>query len=132
MDASSDLYSVGMVLYEMVTGMPAFTGDNVFQVMNRVAHEPVVAPSVHNPELDEKLEAIILKSIGKRKEERYPDAATMRTALKEYLGGARRSGRQGHAQHAGFPVAAHAQQERFPRAVQHHHRDQQDRRIGIG
>ncbi|MFZ2162409.1 MAG: protein kinase [Sideroxyarcus sp.] len=85
-DASSDLYSVGMVLYEMVTGIPAFTGDNAFNVMNRVVHEPVVAPSVHNPALDEKLEAIILKSISKRKEERYPNAATMRNALQEYLG----------------------------------------------
>ena len=85
-DASADLYSVGMVLYEMVSGIPAFTGDNAFSVMNRVVHEPVVAPSVHNPALDEKLEAIILKSIGKRKEERYPDAATMRNALREYLG----------------------------------------------
>ncbi|WP_041420843.1 serine/threonine protein kinase [Sideroxydans lithotrophicus] len=87
MNASSDLYSLGMVLYEMVAGIPAFDGDNVFQIMNRVAHEPVAAPSIHNPELDEKLEAIILKSVGKRKEERYPDAAAMRSALKEYLGG---------------------------------------------
>lgn len=84
---SSDLYSLGMVLYEMVTGTAAFKGDNVFQIINRVAHEPVVAPSVHNPELDEKLQAIILKSVGKKKEDRYPDAATMRAALKEYLGG---------------------------------------------
>lgn len=83
--ASSDLYSVGMVLYEMVTGVAAFTGDNVFEIMNRVVHEPVAAPSVHNAELDAKLEAIILKCVGKRKEDRYPDAAAMRTALKEYL-----------------------------------------------
>ena len=83
--ASSDLYSVGMVLYEMVTGVAAFSGDNVFETMNRVVHEPLVAPSVHNPELDEKLEAIILKSAGKHKEDRYPDAISMRTALKEYL-----------------------------------------------
>lgn len=86
-DASSDLYSLGMVLYEMVTGVAAFNGNNVFEIMNRVVHEPVVAPSVHNPELDEKLEAIILKAAGKRKEDRYPDAITMRTALKEYLVG---------------------------------------------
>jgi eukaryotic-like serine/threonine-protein kinase len=85
--ASSDLYSLGMVLYEMVTGSAAFTGDNVFQIMNRVAHEPVSAPSARIPELDGKLEAIILKSVGKRMEDRYPDAATMRAALKEYLGG---------------------------------------------
>lgn len=86
-DARADLYSLGMVLYEMVTGVPAYSGDNAFQVMNRVVHEPVAAPSTHNPELDEKLEAIILKAVGKRKDDRYPDAATMRNALKEYLGG---------------------------------------------
>jgi serine/threonine protein kinase len=86
-DASADLYSVGMVLYEMVTGIPAFVGDNAFNVMNRVVHEPVVAPSVHNAALNENLEAIILKAVAKRKEDRYPDAATMRAALKEYLGG---------------------------------------------
>jgi serine/threonine protein kinase len=88
LDASADLYSVGMVLYEMVTGTPAYKGDNVFQVMNRVAHEPVVAPSTYKPDLDGKVEAIILKSVGKRKEDRYPDAASMRSALKEFLGGA--------------------------------------------
>ncbi|MBU1425213.1 MAG: protein kinase [Gammaproteobacteria bacterium] len=85
-DAGADLYSVGMVLYEMVTGVPAFAGDNAFNVMNRVVHEPVVPPSAHVPELNEKLEAIILKSVSKRKEDRYPDAATMRNALREYLG----------------------------------------------
>ena len=85
-DASSDLYSVGMVLYEMVAGVPAFTGDNAFNVMNRIVREPVVAPSAHNPKLDEGLEAIILKSIAKRKDERYPDAKSMRNALREYLG----------------------------------------------
>jgi serine/threonine protein kinase len=85
-DASSDLYSVGMVLYEMVAGEPAFSGDNAFNVMNRVVHEAAVAPSAHQPELDEGLEAIIMKSIAKRKEERYPDAKSMRNALREYMG----------------------------------------------
>jgi serine/threonine protein kinase len=85
-EASADLYSVGMVLYEMVTGVAAFNGDNVFQIINRVAHEPVTPPSTHIADLDEKLEAIILKSVGKRKEERYANAAAMRAALKEYLG----------------------------------------------
>jgi serine/threonine protein kinase len=88
LDASADLYSIGMVLYEMVVGKPAYKGDNVFQVMNRVAHEPVITPSAQNPEVDEKLESIILKSVGKRREDRYPDAASMRSALKEFLGGA--------------------------------------------
>ncbi|HLP96895.1 MAG TPA: protein kinase [Sideroxyarcus sp.] len=85
-DASSDIYSVGMVLYEMTTGSPAYSGDTVFQVVNRVAHEPVAAPSSRNAAVDEKLETIILKSVAKRKEERYRDAAAMHQALKEYLG----------------------------------------------
>jgi serine/threonine protein kinase len=88
LDASADLYSVGMVLYEMVTGTAAYKGENVYEVMNRVAHEPVVAPSTLIPELDEKVEAIILKSVGKRREDRYADAAGMRSALREFLGGA--------------------------------------------
>jgi serine/threonine protein kinase len=85
-DVSTDLYSVGMVLYETVAGVSAFAGDNAFHVMNRVVNEVAAAPSIHNPGLDEGLEAIIMKSIAKRKEERYRDAATMRAALKTYLG----------------------------------------------
>ncbi|OIR02247.1 serine/threonine-protein kinase PknB [mine drainage metagenome] len=86
-DAGSDLYSLGIVLYEMVTGVAAFKGENVMQVLNRVAHEPVAPPSAHNAGVDGILEAIILKSVGKRKEDRYPDAAAMCAALREYLGG---------------------------------------------
>ena len=81
----SDLFSVGMMLYEMVTGAPAVEGDNVFQVLYRTAHEKVVVPSHRNVRVDEQLETIILKSISKKPEERYPDAATMRQALQQYL-----------------------------------------------
>jgi serine/threonine protein kinase len=86
-EASADLYAVGMVLYEMVAGVPAFTGDNVFNVMNRVVHEAAAAPSTVQPGLDAGLEAIIMKSIARNKAERYPDAAAMRAALKTWLGG---------------------------------------------
>jgi serine/threonine protein kinase len=81
----SDLFSVGMILYEMVTGAPAVEGDNVFQVLYRTAHEKVVAPSRRNVRVDEQLETIILKAISKKPEERYPDATTMRQALQQYL-----------------------------------------------
>lgn len=81
----SDLYAVGMMLYEMVTGSPAISGDNVYQILHQSAHGKADAPSSRNIHVDEKLEAIILKAIAKNPDERYPDAATMRQALQQYL-----------------------------------------------
>ena len=81
----SDLYSLGMMLYEMVTGTPAVDGDNVYQILHRSAHGTTDAPSAHNLSIDEKLEAIILKAIAKNPDERYPDASAMRHALQQYL-----------------------------------------------
>lgn len=81
----SDLFSVGMLLYEMVTGSPAVEGDNVYQILHRNANEQAAAPSSRNAEVDEKLEAIILRAIAKNPRERYPDAVAMRQALMQYL-----------------------------------------------
>jgi serine/threonine protein kinase len=81
----SDLFSLGMVLYEMVTGTPAVEGENIYQVLNRTANEKAALPSSRNVRVDEKLEAIILKAIAKKPEERYPNAAAMRQALQQYL-----------------------------------------------
>lgn len=84
-EARSDLYSVGMMLYEMVTGSAAISGDNVYQVLHQGAHGKTDAPSSRNIRVDEQLEAIILKAIAKNPDERYPDAAGMRQALQQYL-----------------------------------------------
>lgn len=81
----SDLFSVGMMLYEMVTGAPAVDGENIFQILNRTAHEKAAAPSSRNVRVDEKLETVILKAIAKKPEERFSDAAAMRQALQQYL-----------------------------------------------
>ena len=81
----SDLFSVGMILYEMVTGSPAVEGDNVYQILNRNAHERAEPPSSRNTDVDEKLDSIILRAIAKEPEERYPDAATMLQVLTQYL-----------------------------------------------
>lgn len=81
----SDLFSVGVMLYEMVTGTPVVEGDNAFQILNRNAHEKADAPSSRNVKVDEKLEWIILKAIAKKPEERFLSAAAMREALLNYL-----------------------------------------------
>jgi len=81
----SDLFSVGVMLYEMVTGTPVHDGENVFQILNRNVHEKAEAPSSRNIKVDEKIEWIILKAIAKKPEERFPNAAAMRQALLTYL-----------------------------------------------
>lgn len=81
----SDIYAVGAVVYEMVTGEFAVTGENLFEVLNRAAHEQVTPPSAHNANIDAKLEAIILKALAKNPAERFPSAAAMLRELREYL-----------------------------------------------
>ena len=81
----SDLFSVGIMLYEMVTGTPVSEGGNVYQILNRNAHEKADAPSSRNVKVDEKLEWIILKAIAKKPDERFPSAQAMRQALLNYL-----------------------------------------------
>ena len=81
----SDIYSLGTVLYEMVTGEFAVGGENMYEVLNRAAHEQIAPPSIHNEQMDEKLEAIILKAVAKKPAERYSSAAAMKQELQEYL-----------------------------------------------
>ena len=82
---SSDIFSVGVMLYEMVTGKRAVEGSTVFQILNNAVHDKVDSPSLHNFEIDERLEVIILKAVAKKPEERYQDAKAMRQALLSYL-----------------------------------------------
>ncbi len=82
---SADLFSVGMMLYELVTGAPAVSGSNVYEILHRNANEAAESPSQRNLRVDERLEAIILKALAKKPEERYASASAMRQALQEYL-----------------------------------------------
>ena len=81
----ADIYSVGAMLYEMVTGEFAVRGENIFEVLNRAAHEEIIPPSAHNKKVDEKLEAIILTALAKDPNKRYQNALLMKQALQGYL-----------------------------------------------
>lgn len=83
----SDLYAVGTLLYEMVTGTFAVGGESVFEVLNCAANANIAAPSQHDARIDPVLEQIILKAVARDPAARYPDAAAMRQALRDYLGG---------------------------------------------
>lgn len=73
-DGRSDLYSAGIVFYELVTGQPPFIAsefDGPFTLMAKHVQAPPKPPSVFRPGLDPELEAVILKSLAKRAEDRF-------------------------------------------------------------
>src|SRR3712207_7661224 len=88
-DARSDVYSVGCMLYELVTGAPPFTGDSPVAVAYQHVREDPRLPSSINPEAPPELDAILLKAMSKNPANRYQSAAEMRNDLLRALAGHR-------------------------------------------
>src|SRR6266571_6066734 len=83
-DGRSDLYSAGIVFYELVVGQPPFTAsdaDGPFTLMAKHVQAPPKPPSVFRPGLNLELEAVILKSISKRPEDRFQSGAGFDDAM---------------------------------------------------
>lgn len=80
-DGRSDLYSAGVVLYEMLTGQVPFQGDSAVAVAYQHVTEPPKRPSQVNPAVTPALDAVVLKALAKRREDRYQTAAEFRTDL---------------------------------------------------
>jgi eukaryotic-like serine/threonine-protein kinase len=72
--AASDLYSVGIVLYEMLTGKVPFTGDSAIEIAMKHLNEPPKQPSKIRPEVPEELDAVVLRALAKNPEDRYQTA----------------------------------------------------------
>jgi eukaryotic-like serine/threonine-protein kinase len=81
MDARTDLFSLGVVLYEMVTGTVPFRGERMGLVAEAILNRAPVAPVRLNPDTPAKLEEIINKALEKDRRLRYQNAADMRTDL---------------------------------------------------
>src|SRR5438552_1320569 len=80
-EARSDLYALGAMLYEMVTGRPPFLGDDAVAIISQHLNTAPVAPSWHNAQVPRALEALILKMLAKAPEERPASAGAVRQAL---------------------------------------------------
>ncbi|WP_145275218.1 Stk1 family PASTA domain-containing Ser/Thr kinase [Prescottella equi] len=90
-DARSDVYSLGCVLYEVLTGEPPFKGDSPVAVAYQHVREDPKQPSQVNPAVPPALDSVILKAMSKNPANRYQSAAEMRSDLVRVLGGQRPS-----------------------------------------
>src|SRR5829696_1271400 len=72
--ASSDLYSAGIVLYEMLTGKVPFNGDSAIEIAMKHLNDPPKPPSKIRPEIPDELDAVVLRALSKNPEDRYQTA----------------------------------------------------------
>ena len=77
-DARTDLYSTGVLLYEMLAGRPPFKGDTAVSVAYQHVSEAVIPPSQLNPEISAELDAVVLRALAKDRNERFQTAEEFR------------------------------------------------------
>jgi serine/threonine-protein kinase len=87
-DLRSDLYSVGCLLFELLTGRPPFVADTSIGIAYQHVREAPIPPSQLNPALSPAVDAVVLRALAKGPEERYQTAAEMRADVDRLLAGA--------------------------------------------
>ncbi len=86
-DARSDIYSTGCLLYELLTGRPPFVGDSPVAVAYQHVREDALPPSMLAPDVEPSLDAIVMKALAKNPDNRYQSAAEMQADITRALAG---------------------------------------------
>ena len=86
-DKRSDVYLLGSTLYEILTGKPPREGKSVLDMITQAQKQPPAAPRSLNPQVGKALEAICLKAMAMRKEDRYPSALELAEDVQRYVAG---------------------------------------------
>ena len=87
LDSRSDIFSLGTVLYESLTGERLFVGESDFSTLERVRNADVTPPSELNKQIPEAVERIVLKALTRDREKRYQWCSEMQADLQSYLTG---------------------------------------------
>jgi serine/threonine-protein kinase len=85
LDGRSDLYTCGILLYQLVTGALPFDGGTPLETAGKQAFEPPPPPSTHLPSIDRELEGLILQTLAKEPNERPANATELRDRLRAWV-----------------------------------------------
>src|SRR6202142_1591518 len=83
LDAGTDIYSFGVMLYEMVVGRVPFNADTPFSIIHDHIYSPLPMPRAINPKVPEPVERVLLKALAKERADRYPDVDSLVAAFKD-------------------------------------------------
>jgi eukaryotic-like serine/threonine-protein kinase len=81
----ADIFSLGLVFYEMLTGSPAVQAETDISAMYKIANEPIPPPSEKNPQVDNELDRIVMRAVSIHLDTRYGSASEMKKDLDDYL-----------------------------------------------